>query len=53
MPRVDRWGDPIEDDEQQPEQHDQRCRDGWLGEDKHDRPIPCLRCRPHLRRELA
>lgn len=24
------------------------CRDGWLGTDDH--PVPCPRCRPHLRR---
>lgn len=29
-------------------EHDPRCRDGWLGDDAHDRPIPCLTCRPHL-----
>lgn len=29
-------------------EHDPRCRAGWLGEDAHDRPIPCLTCRPHL-----
>lgn len=28
--------------------HDSRCRSGWLGEDLDGRPIPCLRCRPHL-----
>ncbi len=28
------------------EQH--RCDHGWLGEDDHGRPIPCLICRPHL-----
>ena len=28
--------------------HDPRCRSGWLGEDLDGRPIPCLRCRPHL-----
>jgi hypothetical protein len=26
------------------------CVDGWLGEDHHGRPVPCPRCRPHLRR---
>jgi hypothetical protein len=30
--------------------HDARCRDGWLGDDDQDRPIPCLVCRPHLTR---
>lgn len=24
-----------------------RCG-GWLGEDEEGRPVPCLRCRPHL-----
>lgn len=28
--------------------HTKRCRNGWLGEDPDGRPIPCLRCRPHL-----
>lgn len=28
--------------------HAERCRGGWLGEDAHDRPIPCPVCRPHL-----
>lgn len=28
--------------------HDLRCDAGWLGEDPAGRPIPCLRCRPHL-----
>lgn len=26
------------------------CHRGWLGEDLDGRPIPCLRCRPHLRK---
>lgn len=30
--------------------HDPRCRKGWLGEDSYGRLIPCLRCRPHLRK---
>lgn len=29
--------------------HGRDCADGWLGEDEHGRPIPCLTCRPHLR----
>ena len=31
-----------------PSAHDARCRDGWLGDDDQDRPIPCPTCRPHL-----
>ncbi len=42
----DRNGDLY--DEPPPDPHD-RCVDGWLGEDTDGRPIPCLRCRPHLR----
>lgn len=56
----DRTGERI-DDEQEPlipvplESDDQRCPDprckkGWLGYDAEDRPIPCLRCKPHLTR---
>ena len=30
--------------------HGRDCVDGWLGDDEHDRPIPCLECRPHLTR---
>lgn len=48
----DAWGDlggglPIDDG---PELH--RCTGGWAGEDRNGRPVPCLTCRPHLRREL-
>lgn len=25
------------------------CSDGWIGFDSEMRPIPCYRCRPHLR----
>lgn len=28
------------------------CERGWLGEDLEGRLVPCLVCRPHLRREL-
>lgn len=48
MGRLDRYGEAIDLNDSQPELHDPRCRDGWLGEDAHDRPIPCLACRPHL-----
>ncbi|QII05907.1 hypothetical protein BH93_11460 [Rhodococcoides fascians A25f] len=24
------------------------CSNGWIGYDDEARPIPCLRCRPHL-----
>ena len=34
---------PLADD-----QHDARCRGGWLGEDADGRPVVCHRCRPHL-----
>jgi hypothetical protein len=36
-------------DEPPADPHD-LCVDGWLGEDAAGHPIPCLRCRPHLRR---
>lgn len=48
MTRLDRWGDPIEDEEPDPIH---RCDGGWLGEDDQGRPIPCLTCRPHLERK--
>lgn len=48
MTRYDRYGDPIEDEDEQPIQHDARCHDGWLGEDHAGHPIPCLQCRQHL-----
>lgn len=31
-----------------PDIHADTCAGGWLGEDQHGRPIPCLTCRPHL-----
>lgn len=58
MTRLDRYGDPVEEDEDQvsgsgqvrgTSHHDPDCRDGWLGEDADGRPVPCLECRPHLR----
>lgn len=47
--RLDRFGEPVDDAvaDDAPE-HDQVCRDGWLGTDADGHPIPCLRCRPHL-----
>ena len=53
MTRYDRYGDPIEDKPDRREDlelHDPRCRRGWLGDDDDNRPVPCLTCRPHLRR---
>jgi hypothetical protein len=55
MGRLDRYGDPIENDDaggpgrDAGTDHDPRCHGGWLGEDAVGRPIPCLACRPHLR----
>lgn len=49
MTRYDRYGDHLDEDDLDPS-HDQTCRDGWLGEDHQGRPIPCLKCRPHLNR---
>lgn len=52
MTRYDRYGDLVEDGlplEESEETHDPRCFDGWLGEDRQGRPVPCLDCRPHLR----
>lgn len=49
MSRLDRYGEVIEDDDDQPALHDPRCEAGWLGDDDLGRPIPCLQCRPHLK----
>ncbi|WP_433608725.1 hypothetical protein [Prescottella agglutinans] len=46
---LDRTGEPVDDTDIRPP-HDPRCRNGWLGEDIDGRVIPCLRCRPHLRK---
>lgn len=50
MTRVqhDRTGELVEVEDQDQDQHDARCADGWLGEDWAGRLIPCLSCRPHL-----
>lgn len=54
--RRDRTGEPIEDDDDDARSVTSRgpaghgCRAGWLGDD--DRPVPCLVCRPHLRRRF-
>ena len=47
MGRLDRYGEPIEDDEPEPT-HDPRCVDGLIGEDGDGHPIARLVCRPHL-----
>lgn len=55
----DRTGERIDDDESAageepalplavPLPHDPRCKKGWVGHDKEERPIPCLQCRPKL-----
>lgn len=41
--RRDRTGDVLDE---QDDTH--TCDNGWLGEDTHGRPRPCLTCRPHL-----
>lgn len=49
----DRTGEPVDESVaviNPATAHDPRCRSGWLGEDIDGRPIPCLRCRPHLRK---
>lgn len=46
----DRTGEPVDDTTQTTTTHDSRCRSGWLGETDDGNPIPCLTCRPHLRR---
>ena len=33
-------------------QHEQRCRRGWLSPWHAEHPVPCLVCKPHLRRTL-
>lgn len=44
----DRYGDPLEDEPQQP-LHDPRCDGhGWIDRDA-EHPKPCYDCRPHLR----
>lgn len=48
MGRLDRFGEPIDDDDVDEPPHDPRCVDGLLGDDPLGRPIPCLTCRPHL-----
>lgn len=54
---LDRTGEPVDDepttDMNPAGAHDPLCRSGWLGEDINGRPIPCLRCRPHLARTPA
>jgi hypothetical protein len=35
------------------EWHHNRCRKGWLSPWNAAHPIPCLVCKPHLRRTLA
>jgi hypothetical protein len=46
--RLDRYGDPIEDellmDEGRPSRP-HRCRDGWLDDDAEGRPTPCPICK--------
>lgn len=53
MTHHDRTGERIDDSvvasEATPD-HDPRCRKGFLGEELDGRPIPCLQCRPHLRK---
>lgn len=29
-------------------EHRRDCRNGWLGEDADDRPVPCPWCKPNL-----
>lgn len=51
MSKLDRYGDDIDDSPNIADDwHDPYCLDGWLGEDLDGHPIPCLDCRPHLRR---
>jgi hypothetical protein len=64
MARRDRYGDEIEDNDEdvdqadpvdEPDPHPADC-DAWLGEDAAGRVVPCPVCRPHLaeqRRHLA
>jgi hypothetical protein len=51
--RHDRTGEPVEDDDPQPDEpfHDPRCDGGWLDRDA-DVPVPCLVCKPHLAPDL-
>lgn len=43
----DRYGEPIEEDDDAPVVRPHRCRRGWINRDA-DRPVPCLVCKPHL-----
>ncbi|MCZ4077282.1 hypothetical protein O1W68_04945 [Rhodococcus sp. H36-A4] len=47
---INRFGEEIEEQSRDDRPHDPRCRKGWLGYDLDGRPIPCLQCRPHLRK---
>lgn len=48
MTRRDRDGEPLEPDDPPDTEH--YCRAGWTGTDLDGRPIPCLICKPHLKR---
>lgn len=37
--------------ELEPEAAVHSCRNGWLPDDADGCAVPCLRCKPHLRRE--
>ncbi|MET4166109.1 MULTISPECIES: hypothetical protein [Gordonia] len=48
-PRLDRTGEPIDDEGPTLPAHDPACDAGWIGGRDADHPRPCLQCRPHLR----
>lgn len=48
--RLDRTGEPVSDDEGARPVHDPRCNGGWLTPADSTAPLPCLQCKPHLRR---
>lgn len=53
---IDRFGDAVDlDTPENPKvraPHNPDCRKGWLGTDLDGRMIPCLICKPHLRKTV-
>ncbi len=53
---IDRFGDAVDldgpEDTAPSAPHSPDCRKGWLGTDLDGRMIPCLICKPHLRKTV-
>jgi len=47
---LDRTGELVDDEQAEPF-HDPRCRGGWIDRNA-DPAVPCLVCRPYLRRKV-